>query len=153
MSLIIDKEIFEWLVSIEVIKSNQISQQVPSGRIALDQATTTQFMTGLLFSKLLARIASLYPKKFERPLANQSGLNALKNATTPSGKLHNWNIICEALKKICISVDHDSKTLILAGDFERVNGVLKEIFNVTQLKELVSLKTIIKSYIITEPTD
>lgn len=142
MSLIVEKEIFEWLTKIEVLKSNQFSQQVPSGKIALDESTSSQFMCGLLVAKVLAKLASFYPKRFEKPLANQTGLNTLKNATTPPAKLHNWNTLNDALKRLGILIDHDTKSLIVAGDFELVHNVLKDLFNLTQGKELVRLTDI-----------
>ncbi len=77
MSLIIEKEIFEWLIKIEVLKSNQFSQQVPSGKIALDENTSREFMCGTLVAKILSKLAAFFPKRFEKPLANQTGLNTL----------------------------------------------------------------------------
>ena len=139
MSLIIEKEIFEWLVKIEVIKINQISQQVPSGKIALDENTSSQFMCGVLIAKVLSKLASFYPKRFEKPLANQTGLNTLKNGITPSAKLHNWNILCETLKRLFITIDHDTKSLIVAGDFELVHSVLKDLYSLSQDKEAKEL--------------
>ena len=57
-----------------------------------------------------------------------SKIDSLKNATTPASKLYNWNLICEALKKLNIIIDQDVKSLIVAGDLDLINEVLREIY-------------------------
>ena len=84
MSLIIEKEIYELLLKVDLIKISQVSQHLPSGKVVLDEMTSSQFLSGNLFARFLLKLAEFYPKQFEKPHANQTALNAMKNATTPS---------------------------------------------------------------------
>ena len=52
-------------------------------------------------------------------------LEKLKEVSSPAGKLYNWNIITKAMEKISIFVDRDVKSLIIAGDVDMINEVLK----------------------------
>lgn len=132
MSLILEKELYELMVKVDLIKLSQVSQQLPSGKVVLDEMTSNQFLSGNLFARFLLKLAEFYPKQFEKPFSDQTSLNAMKNATTPSSKLHNWNIICEALQKINIEIDPDVKNVIIAGDLDAVHGILKEIMEMIQ---------------------
>jgi len=52
----------------------------------------------------------------------------LKEVSSPAGKLYNWNILTKQLSNLEIEVDRDIKSLIIAGDLEMINEVLKQIY-------------------------
>ena len=43
-------------------------------------------------------------------------INELKNATKASEKLYNWNVLTKAFEMFSITIDPDTKALIVAGD-------------------------------------
>ena len=55
-------------------------------------------------------------------------MDSLKNVNTPAGKLYNWTLIAKQLGKFQIIIDHDLKTLLMAGDLEMIYEVLKDIY-------------------------
>jgi len=56
-----------------------------------------------------------------------NNMEAFKDQLLPSAKLFNWNIITDAFSKLSINIDYDMKSLIVAGDNEMVNEILKDI--------------------------
>jgi hypothetical protein len=65
----------------------------------------------------------------------------LKQVTSTGVKLFNWNIISETLNKIGIQVDADIKVLIVKGDCDMINELLKDImlkFDVGEKKKDLS---------------
>ncbi|MBK8156530.1 MAG: hypothetical protein IPK55_11290 [Streptococcus sp.] len=48
----------------------------------------------------------------------------MKASNTPQVKLFNWNILIKEMKKIGISVDSDTKSLIIAGDLPFTNELV-----------------------------
>lgn len=54
-------------------------------------------------------------------------VNTLKNISTPSAKLYNWNILTSAFELFGIEIDSDTKSLIVAGDRDMLIEVLKMI--------------------------
>lgn len=47
----------------------------------------------------------------------------------PAGKLYNWNAICDVYKTIDVIVEADVKSLIIAGDLDMMNELLRMVFN------------------------
>ena len=56
-----------------------------------------------------------------------SNLDKLKDSATPASRLYNWNLLADAMKKLGMSLDTDIKSLIVAGDFDMINELLKDI--------------------------
>ena len=127
MSLILDSDIFNWLISLGLVKSSNAIKLNSNNKCELDENITQQFATGLIFSKIVEKIIKLQPSN-KQDLHMLSNIDSLKNATTPASKLYNWNIICESLKKLNIIIDQDVKSLIVAGDLDLINEVLREIY-------------------------
>ena len=128
MSLILDSDIFNWLISLGLVKSSNAIKLNSNNKCELDENITQQFGTGLIFSKIVEKIIKLQPSN-KQDSHMLSKIDSLKNATTPASKLYNWNLICEALKKLNIIIDQDVKSLIVAGDLDLINEVLREIYN------------------------
>ena len=55
-------------------------------------------------------------------------MNTLKQALTPAAKLYNWNVLSQALELVGITLDPDTKSLIIAGDREMIIEVLFQLF-------------------------
>ena len=51
----------------------------------------------------------------------------MKNQHTPGVKLYNWNILQDAFKKMNLPLDNDIKNLIVQGDTEMINELLKDV--------------------------
>jgi hypothetical protein len=51
----------------------------------------------------------------------------MKNQQTPGVKLFNWNILQDAFQKINLPLDNDIKNLIVQGDTEMMNELLKDM--------------------------
>jgi hypothetical protein len=52
----------------------------------------------------------------------------LRQAATPSIRLHNWNILIKEIMKLGIKVNADMKSLLVAGDYGIINDYLKQIY-------------------------
>ena len=46
----------------------------------------------------------------------------------PAGKLYNWNTICDVYKTIDVRIEADVKSLIIAGDLDMLNEVLRQVY-------------------------
>ena len=55
-------------------------------------------------------------------------INTLKNAANPAARLYNWNILANVFSMFNITLDPDTKSLIIAGDREMLTEVLKQIY-------------------------
>lgn len=51
-------------------------------------------------------------------------INTLKEVTNASTKLYNWNILLKAMEVLGVNIDHDIKSLIVAGDSALIVEVL-----------------------------
>ena len=47
---------------------------------------------------------------------------------TPAGKLYNWNILTDLFKTVDVKLEQDVKSLIIAGDLDMMNEVLRLIY-------------------------
>jgi len=55
-------------------------------------------------------------------------LPRLKETVTPAGKLYNWNTLTDLFKTIDVKLEQDVKSLIIAGDLDMMNEVLRQLF-------------------------
>ena len=65
----------------------------------------------------------------------------MKETVAPSGKLYNWNTVCHTYKTIGVNIEADIKSLIIAGDLEMLNEVLKKAYNAAGAYKLLSHQT------------
>ena len=56
MNLEIDKQIFNWLVDLLILKPSPGFKHLNSGKIALDQKTTRGFETGMKFMSIIQNL-------------------------------------------------------------------------------------------------
>ena len=127
MSLILDSDMFNWLISLGLLKNSNAIKQISNNKCELDTNISQQFATGIIFSKIVEKILKLQSNNKQESYI-LSNIDSLKNAITPASKLYNWNIICEALKKMNIAVDQDIKSLVVAGDLDLINELLREVY-------------------------
>lgn len=124
MNLKIDERIYKWLLFLDVLK--------PEGRklknstlIELSLTTSLALESGILFAKLLR---NLLLKNQSNPITPLPALDSLKEFSTPTSRLYNWNILTEAFHSISFEIKPDHKSLIVAGDRTCVMDFLKEIY-------------------------
>ena len=55
-------------------------------------------------------------------------LPRLKETVTPAGKLYNWNTLADLYKTIDVKIDNDVKSLIIAGDLDMMNELLRQVY-------------------------
>jgi len=127
MSVVLDKEIYQWLLALEAIKVSTYAKELENGKIELDPAITSYFSSGLVFSKLLHQIVKTLPKNTTPDPPNLKSLDTMKFSQTAASKIYNWNVVLESLKKLEVNVDNDIKNLIINGDLDMVNDLLKEV--------------------------
>jgi hypothetical protein len=125
MYIQIDERIYKWLLSLDVLKPEGRKQKNTSF-IELSLSTSLNLESGILFAKLLRNLLAKTqtPSKIQ-PLP---ALDTLKEFSTPTSRLYNWNILTEAFKTINIEIKADLKSLIVAGDRGCVVDFLKEIY-------------------------
>ena len=128
MSFVIDNDMFEWLSGWQLLKPTQIDQQFPNGKLLLDESIGNSFFNGTIFSKILQKVIESSSKTSDKGLVPQTNIDGLKTATNPSSKLYNWNVVCDTLRKLSIDIDQDVKSLIVSGDTDMINDILREIF-------------------------
>ena len=122
MKLQIDYEIFQWLVTIKVLKQSLPHQLKKSGKYELDTQTSVQFQNGKKFFEIGLNLSFLAEKSI--PIEKF----VLKDGNTPTIRHYNWNILTNLFQEIGISVDKDIKNLIVQGDAEIINEFLKDIY-------------------------
>jgi len=52
----------------------------------------------------------------------------LKETVTPAGKLYNWNIVSDIYKNVDVKIENDVKSLIIAGDLDMTNELLRTTY-------------------------
>ena len=129
MSIVLDKEIYNWLLALEAVKISTQARELGNGKFELDPNITTYFSSGLIFSRLLHQIIKTLPKNTSNPPPSLRSLETMKFSQTSASKIYNWNLIMDILKKLDVPVDNDFKTLIVNGDLDMINELLKEIYN------------------------
>ena len=128
MNFVIDEDVYEWLSNLQLLKVTQVIQQLPNGKLALDETATNNLLNGTIFSKILQKVIENNSKPTDRSTISQTNIDGLKTATNASSKLYNWNVICDTLKRLNIDIDQDVKSLILAGDTDMINDILRELY-------------------------
>jgi hypothetical protein len=131
----IPENIYSWLRSTNLFT-------LPSSKPELPEDLLSSFESGVGFTKLLKRLNGIKvtdtQNKQDRLMTPMAEINTLKKASTPAARLYNWNILSQALSLFHISLDQDTKSLIIAGDREMLTEVLTQIFEAEQGKSLQS---------------
>lgn len=126
--MLIDYEIFKWLVDNNILVRPEKPVVRSDTKVELDEKSSQSVRNGMIFAKLI-RIIKRHAQSLSKvPLQTPPNLKQLKDANTPGARVYNWNIIVEALAKMNYRIDTDIKGLIIAGDEDMVLEVLKEIY-------------------------
>lgn len=128
MNFAINNDIYEWLISLQLIKPTHYVQRLSSGKVMLDDFLSNQFINGTMFSKILQKLLEGKSKAVNKSFSNDTSFDTLYSTASPSSKLYNWNLVCENLKKIDLTIEKDVKDLIVAGDTDMINEVLRDIY-------------------------
>ena len=128
MSVVLDHDIYKWLLGLDVLKMTTLSNQEANSRVNLDPSVTSYFSTGLIFSRLIIKIVKNFSKTTNVGHINLANLDSMKFTSAPSSLTYNWNLISDVLRQLGINIDPDIKNLIINGDLEMVNELLKEIY-------------------------
>ncbi|KAM3144420.1 hypothetical protein pb186bvf_003584 [Paramecium bursaria] len=117
MSVQLDYEIYKWLQQFGIVKLQQTKN---TGKVELDEQQSKQFINGVKFGEILQKL-------FEMKNIHVNLVDTMKNQHTPGVKLYNWNILQDAFKKMNLPLDNDIKNLIVQGDTEMINELLKDV--------------------------
>lgn len=125
----IDIGLFDKLVNIGMLdESNATKILKEKNAVVLDRDTTAQLENGLLVARYLEHTVGLMEQeKVNINGADVSKFAQLKEANTTSAKLFNWNLILKEIDKLGISVDSDSRGLVIAGDIDMILDILKKV--------------------------
>lgn len=123
----LDLPLFQKLVNMFILEEHQAKTIIQDKDVAvLDRDTAFQLENGIIVARYLEHVIGLMEqKKMRTNNADVSKLNQLKEANTPATKLFNWNIVLKELEKLGISIDSDSRGLIIAGDVDMILDTLK----------------------------
>ena len=47
---------------------------------------------------------------------------------SPAGKLYNWNALCDVYRTVDVKIEQDVKSLIIAGDLDMMNEILRQVY-------------------------
>ncbi|CAD8193441.1 unnamed protein product [Paramecium pentaurelia] len=118
MKVSLDHDVYKWLLSLTIVKPQQVKN---TGKVELDENQSKLFVNGIKFGEALNKM--LEARSIHVPnLSDQ-----MKNQLTPGVKLFNWNILQDAFQKINLPLDNDIKNLIVNGDTEMMNELLKDM--------------------------
>lgn len=111
MKVSLDYDVYKYLANAHLLPSFQAK---PPGKVDLDEENSRKLMNGVKMGELLSYL--------DNTLALE-----MKDQNSLGIKLYNWNILSEAFQKLAIPFDNDIKTLIVQGDTEMINEVLKDV--------------------------
>ncbi|CAD8109737.1 unnamed protein product [Paramecium sonneborni] len=118
MKVSLDHDVYKWLLSLTIVKPQQIKN---TGKVELDENQSKLFINGVKFGEALNKM--LEARSIHVPNLSEQ----MKNQLTPGVKLFNWNILQDAFQKINLPLDNDIKNLIVNGDTEMMNELLKDM--------------------------
>ena len=127
--MLIDFQIFKWLVDIKVIPNTQKLQIRGDGQIEANEEIMNIIRNGTIFTEIIRSLRRKTQQSLGIRLQSPSNLRQLKNANTSAVRLYNWNIIIETLSHLHYEIENDTKTLIVAGDEDVAMQILKDIYS------------------------
>ena len=126
-NVLLESSIVKWLKTLDLLKDENIMGPAQDNKLQIDNYISSLLINGILIGNILEK-CSIKSKQSEY-LSPLTSLKSLKSATTASGKLYNWSILCDVFKKLNIPIDSEIKALIVAGDTHLINEILKELYN------------------------
>ncbi|CAG9333687.1 unnamed protein product [Blepharisma stoltei] len=118
------EHLYNWLQTLGIIP---YSDNAESDRYSLPEEIVESLESGDCVTLLVKHLNQI-KNNFERLTTPIPELNTLKPVTNLSAKLYNWNIIVQALQLLGVTIDPDTKSLIVAGDREMITEVLEQIY-------------------------
>lgn len=142
MKLCLDSEIYKWLISLNILSKSTKYNILTNGKYEMDDITTKKFENGKIFSELIKVLSPTESK------TNLKQLENLKESNTAASRLYNWNILYENLKKIGVNLDQDIKALLVSGDIQIINELMKDVYDsISNKLERMSVASSLKSNI------
>ena len=123
----LNPELYSWLRTIGVL--TQDLELTKEGMYIIPEFQFEKLEYGLNFGPILKRVNRI-KNNLERDSTPMPELNTLKEIKSPAAKLYNWKVLSSALSSLGITVDPDSRSLIVAGDRQIVIEVLKQIYEI-----------------------
>lgn len=121
MNLQLDPHLHRWLFGMNLLPLQ--CRKLKNNKIELPLSTTSSIENGALILKLLRLLAAKKNKNIVFPADL-----ALKNQSTPSSRLYNWNIISDLMKKMGLGLSEEMKGLIVNGDTPIMNEFFRDLF-------------------------
>lgn len=122
MNLQLEEYIYRWLFSLDILSKQ--SRKLKNGKIEIPLTETTALEIGHSFLKLFHTLNN--KKNLGLKLPSQ---NALKVYATPQDKLYNWNLLSDLLKSMGFTLNVEMKRLIVSGNTQMLNELLKELYD------------------------
>lgn len=116
MDLVLDDQIYRWLLSLSILSSSDV-KHLKNSKHQVIANITNSFENGSTICLLLQKLSESKSKLFDVKLLN-----------CPSSRLANWNTIKDFLKNEKFDIDNDLIKLILDGDIPMINEFLKDLF-------------------------
>lgn len=138
MSIILDKDVYNWLLAMEAVKVSIKGYPVQDDKIELESAATMYFSSGLVLNRLLEKLLQQMPKNSVFS-PEKVPTDALKHSQSPTSRASNWNSIFTQLKKLGLPVDPEIKNLVQNGDLEMISEVMTEIYKFYHPKGKIEL--------------
>ena len=111
MLIQLDKDLFKWLISLEIIFKSKKHKLYSNDKYELDELTSKQMENGLKFAELLKKLIILSEDK----VLEFKNFHLLKDTNSKASRLYNWTILAENYNKINIEINTDLKNLLIAG--------------------------------------
>jgi hypothetical protein len=124
----LELDIFQKLVNANAIDIADFQPETMSDSIVLDRDTATQFENGVVVARYIEYVVSMMDREWvSETNIDTSSLRQMKQDNGSSAKYFNWNIIFKEASKLGITVDSDSKELIIAGDPVMIIDLVKRV--------------------------
>lgn len=120
MKLLLDYEVFHWLVAIKALKQSLPHQIRNHGKYELDSQTSAQFQNGRKFLEIAQALSYIADRPLSAPV--------LKEGNTQTIRLQNWNLISPVYQDLGVPIEKEIKELIVSGDLQIINEFLKDVY-------------------------
>jgi len=118
MAISLDSDIYEWLISMGVIKTLASKKLFHSNQYVLDDKTSSQFLNGIKFAEIL--------RKLPNPPSEEQ-LNKMTDSNASYSIMKNWEILDEEFKAAGIAIPFRIKSQLISGKSDAYNTFLKDI--------------------------
>ena len=113
-------KVAEWLQETGVVENNHAECFTP------DELTLQQLEWGHFYIPLIKRLRSLVTQEYK------TSFEHMHKVQSPASKLHNWKLVIAGLEEVGVTINEETKGLIMAGDY----GILLELIDHMHDQEL-----------------